>query len=199
MIGVDREHQPVEEAPPLRGRAVEQHVHRGHEPDHPQVVGEGGGGGNRLAIDAALARGGRGIARRRLDAGSERRQAERAFDVARQRPGAVAFRERQFVKRGAAQATSRRQERDRFDQIGLAGAVRSRQHDQRCADVDLRGVIAAEIRQRQAADAGGGHGGSCRAAMEPRGTQCRIAQASEQVSEIECSRVWYVGTSGLAQ
>ena len=169
MFGIDGEHEAVEEAPAFRRRAVEQRIHRGNEPDHPQVVGKRRGGGNRLAVDPALARGRRDVAGRRFDAGSERRETERALDVARRRPGAVTFGKRQLVERRAAQAAPGRQQRDRFDQIGLAGAVRSRQHHQRRADVDLRRVVAAEVAQRQAADAGGGHERSCDGEpMEPR-------------------------------
>ncbi len=169
MFGVDGEHQAVEEAPAFRRRAVEQRIHRRNEPDHPQVVGKRRGGGNRLAIDAALARGRHDVAGRRFDAGSERCETEGALDVARRRPGAVTFGKRQLVERRASQAAPGRQQRDRFDQIGLAGAVRSRQHHERRADVDLRRVIAAEIAQRQAADAGGSHERSCyRKPMEPR-------------------------------
>ena len=54
--GVDRQHQAVEKAPPLGGRAVEQRVHRGRQPDHAQMIGEGRGRGDRLAVDAAFAR-----------------------------------------------------------------------------------------------------------------------------------------------
>ena len=65
----------------------------------------------------------------RLDAGAERREAERAFDLGGDRPGAVALGERDLVERRAAQAAAGRQKRDRLDQIGLAGAVRPDQHD----------------------------------------------------------------------
>ncbi len=72
--------------------------------------------------------------RRRLDPGAERREAERAFEFGRDRPRAVAFGERDLVERRAAQAASRREKRDRLDQIGLAGAVRSDQHGELCVD-----------------------------------------------------------------
>src|SRR5665213_1147502 len=51
-----------------------------------------------------------------------------------------------------------RQHRDRLDQIGLAGAVDAGEHH-RAGQVErkLRGAIAAEIRERQAANESGGH------------------------------------------
>jgi hypothetical protein len=91
MIGIDGEHQPVEEAAAFGRRAVEQRVHRRNHPDHPQVVRERRGRWNRLAVDAALARRRGSFAGRRLDAGSKRGEPERALHVARQRPRAVAF------------------------------------------------------------------------------------------------------------
>ena len=95
------------------------------------------------------------LAGRRIDAGAERGQAEHAFDLGRHRPGAVAFGERQFFHGGAAQAAAGRQQRDRLDQIGLAGAIGPGQHHRAGpAKLDLRGVIAAEIGERQAADEG---------------------------------------------
>ena len=156
VVGIDRQHEAIEKAPALGGRTVEQLVHGGDEPDHPQVVGERGGRRHRLAIDAALARRLDDIAGRGLDPGAERREAERTIDIRRHRPGTVAFREGDIVERGAPQSPSRRQERDRLDEVGLAGAVRPDQHRRRRANLDLRGVVAAKIRQRQAADAGGG-------------------------------------------
>ena len=56
MLGIDRQHQAVEEAPALGGRAGEQRVHRRHQPDHAQMIGEGRGRADRLAVDAAFAR-----------------------------------------------------------------------------------------------------------------------------------------------
>src|SRR5947209_18658913 len=94
----------------------------------------------------------------RLDAGSERRQAQRTLDLRRDRPGAVTLRKGDILQRRAAQAASGRQQRDRLDQIGLAGAVRPDQQHRPGADLDLRGVIAAEIGQGQATDSSGGHG-----------------------------------------
>ena len=42
MLGVDRQHQPVEKAPPLGGRPDEQPIHRRREPDDAQMIGKGG-------------------------------------------------------------------------------------------------------------------------------------------------------------
>ncbi len=53
-----------------------------------------------------------------------------------------------------------RQHRDCFDQIGLAGAVDAGQHHgSGLIERKLRGVIAAEVREGEAANEGGGHCG----------------------------------------
>ena len=128
MLGVDRQHQPVEEPPPLRCRAEKQPVHRRRQPHHAQMIAEGGGGTDRLAVDPAAPAGGGAFAAGRVDAGAERGKAERALDLGGHRPGAVALDIGDIVERGAAQAPSGRQKRDRLDAIGLAGAVRPHQH-----------------------------------------------------------------------
>src|SRR5262249_46521083 len=58
---------------------------------------------------------------------------------------------------GAPQSAPRAQERNRLDKVGFAGAVRPDQHDRPRPDPDFCGAVVAEIRQGQAADAGGGH------------------------------------------
>ena len=158
MAGIDRKHQPVEEAPALRGGASKQLIHRGHQPDHPQMVGERRCRSRRLAVDAVFADRRRVGVRRRLDAGTERREAERAVDLGRDRPGAVALIESELAHVGAAQPAARREQRDRFEEVRLAGAVRPDQHDEIAANCDIRRVVAAEIGKRQSADAGFHHG-----------------------------------------
>ena len=153
VAGIDREHQPVEEAPPLRARPGEQLIHGRHQPHHAQMIGKGRGGRHRLAIDAALAGPHFGLAQRPLDPGTERGEPERTLDFRRDRPGAVAFRERQVFERRPAQAAARRQQRDRLEQIGFSRAVRAQQHRRPAVGRNLRGAIAAEIAQHQAADA----------------------------------------------
>ena len=130
------------------------------------MIGEGGRGADRLAVDAAEAGARGGFRRGRLDAGAERGQAKHAFDLGGDRPRcapraaarAIGFGKRHLLEGGAAQATPRHQERDRFDQVGFAGAIRPGEHDEIGADVEARRVIAAEVGQRQAAERGGGHG-----------------------------------------
>ena len=119
MFGIDRDHQTVEKTPPLGAGPGEQSVHRRRQPDDAQMIGEGGGRGDRLAIDPALPRGGGLALMRRLDAGAERRKTERAFDLDRHRPGAVALAEGDFFERCAAQAAAGHEKRNRFERLVL--------------------------------------------------------------------------------
>ena len=94
---------------------------------------------------------------RRVDAGAERGEPQRALDLRRHRPGAVALVVGDIFQRGAPQAAARRQERDRLDAIGLAGPVRPDQRHHVSRRLEPRRPIIAKMRQRQALNAGGGH------------------------------------------
>ena len=91
--------------------------------------------------------------------GAERREPKRALDLGRHRPGAVALVVGDIFQRGAAQAPAGREIRDRLQAIGLSGAVEATSAimSPRAA-IPARAIIA-EMRQRQAMDAGWGHGG----------------------------------------
>ena len=156
MLRIDGEHQAVEETAALGSRPIEQRVHGGRQPYDAQVIGEGRRRGDRLSRSTRHLREGADIlAGRRIDAGAERGEPQHALDLGRHRPGAVALGERQLFHGGAAQAPARRQQRDRLDQIGLAGAVGPGQHHRPgWPKLDLRGVIAAEIGEAQTADEG---------------------------------------------
>ena len=104
MLGVDRQHQPVEKPPPFRCGPHEQPVHRRCQPHHAQMIAEGGGGTHRLAVDPAAPAGSGFLRNRRIDAGAERRQSQRAFDLGGHRPRAVAldYRRHRRAWRGAS-------------------------------------------------------------------------------------------------
>src|SRR5436309_12172414 len=78
VSSVDREHQPVEEAPPFRGGPGEQLIHGWHQPDQAQMIGKGRSGCHRLAIDAALAGPRLDLPERWLNAAAECGEPERA-------------------------------------------------------------------------------------------------------------------------
>src|SRR5258706_8434638 len=118
------------------------------------MIAERIGRADRLAVDAAAAAYPVAIAMWRIDAGAERGKAERALDFGRYRPGAVALVVGDIFQRRTAQAAARRQERDRLQAIGLAGAVRPDQRHDIRARRHARRAIVAEVRERQAMDAG---------------------------------------------
>ena len=164
MAGIDRQHQAIEKATAFAGGAGEQGIHRRHHPDDAQMIREGGRRSDGLAVDAAAPRCRAVLAGRCLDAGPEGDETERALDLRRHRPGAaaaivvVAAAMGDVVQRRPAQAAPGPEKRDRLDEVGLAGAVGADQHDGVTVERDTGGAIAAEVGQRQAADAGGGHG-----------------------------------------
>ena len=86
MLGVERQRESIEKAATLGGRAVEQSVHGRYEPDDAQMVDKRCCRCDRLAIDAAFACDGRVLARRRLYASTQRRQAQCTFHVRRYCP-----------------------------------------------------------------------------------------------------------------
>ena len=117
--------------------------------------------GRRRRPPSRPARGRCGIARMRpvasrrgrLDAGAERGEAEHAFDLRRRPPRTPSPSENATSSSVARRRPAAgHQERDRLDQVGLAGAVRPGEHDEAPADVEARRVVAAEVGQRQAAD-----------------------------------------------
>src|SRR5712671_2080955 len=112
---------------------------------------------HRLAIDPAAPAGGSHFAAGGVDAGAERCQPQRAFDLGGYRPRAIALIVGDIVERRAAQTASGREKRDRLDTIGLAGAVWPDQHDHLTARLQARRAIIAEMREGEAVDAGGGH------------------------------------------
>ena len=131
VLGIDRQHQPVEKAAPLRGRPDEQLIHRRRQPDHAQMVGEGGRRADRLAVDAAFARlravsspaGGSMPVPSVASPSAPSISAETA-----QEPSPSESAPRHSVARRKPRPGARK--RNRLDQIGLAGAVRARQHHQ---------------------------------------------------------------------
>src|SRR5581483_2740700 len=76
---------------------------------------------------------------------------------------------------GAAQAAAGREERDRLQAIGLAGTVGPDQRDHVRLHIHARRAIAAEMRQRQAVDAGWGHW--------VRGRSVRHCERSEAIQD----------------
>ena len=92
MLRIDSKNQAVQKTAAFGGRLVEQPIHRRRQPDHAQMVGKGGHGGNRLAVDAAKPLRRRLVERRR-DAGAKRGQTKRSLHFRRNRPGAIALAE----------------------------------------------------------------------------------------------------------
>ena len=156
MVGMTRphiadgQHEPVEEAAAVAGGTHEELVHRRRQPGDAQpfhhVVGCG-----RRAVDAhpppdlGLARrAGRAGADLPALAGAAQRRMDRKARAGRL-VGHVGI-------GGTPQSAARREQRNRLQQIGLAGAVLAGQHDEPGVEVDRERRIIAEARQLQPFD-----------------------------------------------
>ena len=157
MLGIDREHEPVEKAAALGGGPVEQLIHRRHQPDR-----RAGGRRRRLAEDT----GSRSIRHLRVSAASSppaarcRCRASRGRARLRHRPRPPRRRRlpRTRTRRASRAAARGRARGTKSPRSGWSCRRRSGRPAPRArADLDLRCVIAAEIREREAADAGGSH------------------------------------------
>jgi len=81
--------------------------------------------------------------------GTELNRAKRAFDLGGNRPGTLALASRDFFEGCPSQSAAGREKRNRFEKIGLAGAVRPDQYDRAAAGADVELAIRAEIRELQ--------------------------------------------------
>ena len=134
MTGLEAQYQPVEEAPPPACTFDEEAVHGGRQPDHLHDIAQIGGAACFHAVQPHVtllpAIGAQRQPGADLMLGAATRHRRRHRPQRRVRHNrTLADMLGQFR---AAQATARRQQRERVQDVGLAGAVRSRQHH-RCA------------------------------------------------------------------
>ncbi len=139
--------QPIEEAPAARRALDEQPVHHRGQPGHRQKLAERRLAAARHAVDAqhpAL----RPVAVLALQSGAHRDRPGGGLDGRRDRPpgsGCLALDTRDVTQPGAAQAASGRQERERLEQVGLAGAVGPGQHHDPPVQPQIGAGVGAEI------------------------------------------------------
>ncbi len=110
------------------------------------MIGEGAGRGDRRAVDAMLAAGGR-LAFLAIEAGAELMLGAVAFDQNRDGETARAALACAFGEFGAPQAATGREQRQRLDQIGLAGAVFAAQSHQPARQGQIERGVGAEVLQ----------------------------------------------------
>ncbi len=154
MARLEAQHQPVEEAPPPARAFDEKAIHGRGQPDHLHDVAQIGGAACFHAVQPHMAF---------LAAIRPQRQSRTNFMLG----AAARHRRRHRPQRGIgshrpladmlgqfrpAQAAARRQQGDRIQDVGLAGAVRSRQHHRRARQRQRAGRIGAKIAQPQLCD-----------------------------------------------
>ena len=147
VAGIERQHQPVEEAPPVPRGLDEQPVHRGGEPQHRQPVAERGRR-RRAAVDPHQPP----PRMRGLDPGAERdrRQIVARKHLREHREAAARPVAHHLGERRAAQPATRREQRDRLQYIGLARAIVAVERDQPRTGGQIRAGVIAKIGQREA-------------------------------------------------
>ena len=141
---LERQHQPVEEAPPLARAAGEQPVHRRRQPQHRQPFGQAVHRGRR-AVDPHLPPFGRS---RRASRCRCRSSPSRAATAQPPLPPCRAI----SRQRSAAQPAPGRQHRHRLEQVGLARAILAEQQDEAGPRLEHRRGVGAEVGQGEAAD-----------------------------------------------
>ena len=137
MRRIEPEHQPIEQPPPPGRPFDKQPIHQRGQPQHPEPLGERGLAARRLAIDADRA----ALAARVVASGADANRTASGLDGRRDRPardrrlgrrdiapGGADIAPVDIAKPGVAQAAAGGQKRHRFQEVGLAGAVRPGQH-----------------------------------------------------------------------
>ena len=199
--------QAVEKAPTGRSAVEKQAVHLRRQPLQGNVFGQDGLGPLGLAIDmhqaffrVARLSGGKPRADIRFTvwAGDRRRHGPGPGARGRFLAGIAAG---GFRQAGAAQAATRNQKRQGFEDVGLARAVGPGQHDRPLGHVKPQRGIAAEVAQRQPANrkralGGGGFricpiGGKCGLDVQDRSlkpVQTRMGMSTNRALSSPVSR-----------
>ena len=154
--GRNRDHETVEETPPLGPGAGEEPIHGGNEEDLFHVVAERAGacvfpGDANGAARAVVARA-RRVARPNIEFAMARPHARG------DREAALAIFPRKLRIRASAQPVAGTQKGDRFEEIGLARPVLAGKNNGARVEVEPGGRVVAKVRKLQCTD------GKCRCA-----------------------------------
>lgn len=154
MFGIEGGHQAVEEAPSVARRPGKEPVHGGGEPEHAHVFGQGARALLQVAIDEheAAGCGAIGFAGGHAPAGSEFHFMVGGSDLGGDGPGGGIPQIGQFIEAGAAQAAAGGEQRDGFQQVGLARAIGAGEGHKARRYVQPQAGIIAEIGERQAGE-----------------------------------------------
>src|SRR5713101_7859835 len=149
MLRVEPEHQPIEKPPPAARTVEEEPIHWRRQPDDPKPLAERHLAARRFSVDAHDPP----LTRCRVTAGADPHRAVPRGDDRSDGPTriwrfAVSFGAAiDLGQLGAAQPAAWCKKRQRFQQIGLAGAVRPGEHHGLGAEGEPRLAIIAKIGQ----------------------------------------------------
>ena len=154
MLGIDGKDEPVEEAPAVARRTAKERVEIRRQPHDPHIFRKSRRARRRNPVDASEP-GRTCLAFPRFDPGAEPGLAIGAVEGDRRCKAPGPALAGHLGKLGAAQAPSRRKERQRFKQVGLAGAVLADERDEphRYGKIECR--VGAEVLEHEARDARG--------------------------------------------
>ena len=146
----------------------EQPVHRRCQPHHAQMITESGRRTHRFAVDPA-APAARAVF---ISPGASMPVPSVASPSAPSTSAETAQEPSPWLSATSSSVARRkppprREKRDRFEAIGLAGAVRPHQHHEIAAGLHASRAIITKMRQRQPVDTGRGHGWHVIAGLDP--------------------------------
>ncbi len=135
MLGIDAERQAVDEAPPVSGGAREQSVHRRRQPDDLQPIAEGARRRDGETVHA------KAPALNGLEPMTELNEMTVRLELDRNAEAARSFLASAVLAFGAPQTAPRREHRERFEEIGLAGAVLAGQSHEALGEADVERFV----------------------------------------------------------
>jgi len=143
MARLQREHQPIEEATAVAGRADEQPIHGGCQPKYGKPLAQGIHRSRRgIDPDLSALRGERLRTGADLDIAEPRRDGE---------PASAA--DPSHLRQGRSpEATTWTEKRNGLEQVGLAGPILSGQQDEAPAGLNQRRFVRAKIGEGETAD-----------------------------------------------
>ena len=147
VAGVQRQHQPVKEAPPAAAAFAEQAVHRRGEPHQSQPIAE-----RRRRRRGTVHPYQPAFGRCGSRAGSDLHFAFSRDQMGRHAPAPGAILPRRVRQRRTAQAAPRREQRDGIQNVGLARPIVTGDHHQPRLGIDAGVGVAAKIGEGEAGD-----------------------------------------------
>ena len=152
VAGIDREHEPIEEAAAVAARPAKQAVEVRSQPDHAQEFREGDRRGRAGPVDPAQPADA-AVEARRLASGAEAMLAAVACQGQGDGEASGTLLARHRGEFGPAQAPAGGEQGDGFEDVGLAGPVLAHERDEARRQRQVEVGVVAEVAGGQAGEA----------------------------------------------